>query len=206
VGGRLATGGQAGESEPGGAGGVGGEAPDCSGSGNYEPGTYGMRCESSWSYGQGEGMVKVEEAATLEECKAACDARSDCTAVSDYFDTTGGHPCRISSEPCHAVEVDWAGEDGGLEYLKACPASGDCHLQFLGYGVRCNEAGGTGRLVPGATTLADCAAACLEDPTCVSVSDHTYLDDVIGCWLNIASCDAPVNVYQEGYLHRKRCD
>jgi hypothetical protein len=197
--------GQGGEAEPGGAAGEAGETPPCTGSGGYTR-HEGAHCDSTWSYAQGGEQIKVEGATTLEECQAACDARPDCTAVGDYFELRGGYGCGVSRDTCDHVITTWAKEDGGLEYEKVCPAAGACVMQFLGYDVRCNDAGTTGTRVPGATTRAECEEACLDDPGCVSVYDYTYMEDVIGCWLNVGPCERIVNSYESGTTYRKVCD
>jgi hypothetical protein len=199
------SGGQAGEIEPG-EGGAGGEPPTCVGNGNYEAPRPGVNCGEWWDYLDPTLVVKVEGATTLEECKAACDARSDCTAVSDLFERHGGYPCRVNTGECRPIEPPWAVEDAGLDYEKVCPATGACKTEFLGFGVRCDEDYADYQTVAGATTFLECRAACLDDPACISVSDHSYLNDLIGCFLNVAPCDQMVTTYDEGTLHRKICD
>jgi hypothetical protein len=198
-------GGQAGVVEPG-EGGAGGERPVCSGEGNYEAPRPGVNCGDWWDYLDPTLVVKVDSATTLEECKAACDARPDCTAVSDLFARQAGYPCRVSTGECRPTEPIWAGEDAGLEYERVCPGSGACQTEFLGFGVRCDAAFATYREVPGATSFLACRSACLDDSNCVSVLDHSYLNDLIGCFLNVAPCDQMVPTYDTGTLHRKICD
>ncbi len=196
--------GQAGESEGGAAG--EGERPNCVGSGDYTVGSEGYHCDSTWSYAQGGEMIKVEGATTIEDCMAACNARSDCTAVSDFFALRAGFGCGVNTGSCKPVVTIWAQEDGGLDYRKVCPSAGACTMEFLGYDVRCNDVNTAGVRVPGATTRAECEDVCLADPDCVSVYDYTYLDDVIGCWLNVGPCGKLVESYEDGIVYRKICD
>jgi hypothetical protein len=203
VGGRADLG-QAGEVEPGGAGGEGGEIPTCNGRASYEGPRSGINCRSFWELQQDDVFVKVEGATNLEECKAACDARPDCTAVSDFFERRADYGCYVTSAECDPIEPVWAEEDAGLEYVKVCPASGDCYLDFLGWGVRCSDDGAYMK-VAGATSVAECALTCLQDASCVSTLDHSYLNEFVGCFLNIAPCDELVQTYDAGDLYRKTC-
>jgi hypothetical protein len=185
---------------------VGGEGQTCVGNGSYEAPRLGVNCRNWWELVDGDVFVKVESADNIEECLAACDARSDCTAVSDFFGRRASYGCTVSSEPCEPVEPIWAAEDAGVEYVKVCPVSGACRMDPLGWGVRCDADGGNGSRVAGATSFADCAAICLGDPSCVSADDHSYLNDFVGCFLNVAPCDRMVETYDEGTLYRKICD
>lgn len=204
VAGREAMG-QAGELEPGGAGGAGDDGPVCPGSSSYEPEVSGVICQDWWTYSLGKVVVKVESATNLEQCKAACDARPDCTAVNEFFDRRSDYGCSVGTTACDPVEPVWAKEDAGLEYVRVCPATGDCYLDFLGWGVRCAENGSTMR-IPGATSVADCARACFDDPSCVSVIDYSYLNDFVGCFLSVVPCDPRSVTYDEGSLYVKACD
>lgn len=149
------------------------------------------RCEQAQAHAQGPYLERVCGATSLAECEAACVERSDCTAVSDYLNETGYDACSLRHTPCGNASSGrgWEEEDGGKEYIKVCPAGQPCHLEYLGDWVRCDDNGGDYTILT--TSLRDCVEQCLDDPTCVSVTDHFYLGRVPGCYVYTGTCDAP---------------
>jgi hypothetical protein len=100
--------------------------------------------------------------------------RPDCLGVSDYL--AGEmlvNACYLRHTPCGKPGTgDWHEEDGAKEYVKVCPSADNCHFEYLGDWIRCEDES------PGAvdtsltSNLQACNSACLTDPTCTSVSDY----------------------------------
>jgi hypothetical protein len=201
TGGSAQAGGTAGT----GTGGEGGES-------SCAPGSYsvlgGWRCENTESYAQGANYERVEGATTIDQCLDACDAREDCSAVSDYLQTQVFLGCYLGYSSCDTLSKPiYAEEDGARTHRKICADDGSCHFEAIPGNYGCgSEAGwGNGYEVAGATSIDDCNAACLASSTCQSVIDYFYLEAVPGCYLNTSTCDAPVETFQDARVYVKDC-
>jgi hypothetical protein len=216
VAGRIGVSGQGGQ--PGGAGedsgaGTGGSIGAsgtsgldpiwCEGGGEYSKAWGGYRCESTESYAQGPNYEKVEGATTLDECFAACNARSDCTAVSDYFEMRPYSGCELVYSSCDSLTRPLSAEENGaMSYEKVCDMDGCTFERIPGF-YECGQDLPPGVALDGAESLDDCKAVCLDDPFCTGVADYFYGFDVPGCYLNVGSCDAPYRSFQDGTLYVK---
>jgi hypothetical protein len=133
-----------------------------------------------------------------------CETRPDCTAVADYLGMRPFQGCALDHDPCDTLTKDSvAEEDGARAHEKVCAADGSCSFVEIPGNYACGS-WFLEPLVDGATSLDDCKALCLDDPTCTSVQDYFYLAEVPGCYLVTSSCDAPVRNFQDGILY-PRC-
>jgi hypothetical protein len=202
------AGGSAGEGGGSGDGGAAGRpgTPSCDAP-TYSEKMIGWRCESAESFARGSSYERVD-GASLDECFAACSARQDCTAVTDFlgFQATGG-VCVLSDADCETpVHLGSAEEDGIRYHRKTCDEQHGCRMEELTDFLHCDDAGGSQVIPGGGLNFAACTAACLADPTCTMVRDTTYLRSIRGCYLTLTSCDAPFRSYQDGLLYVKHCD
>lgn len=70
----------------------------------------------------------------------------------------------------------------------------DCHFDYLGDWVRCENAGWPNVTVSSASDLVGCMQECLQHDDCTAVTDYFWLGiPDLGCYLYTSSCDAPVN-------------
>jgi hypothetical protein len=93
---------------------------------------------------------------------------------------------------CQLAEPDAATQDAGS------PAQETCWFEFLGDWVRCEESwSGAGGLPPDGELLAECADQCLDDPTCTTVYDYTYLGVGLPCHVYSGECTAGPGVGHE---------
>ena len=194
------SGGSAGEAGAAGAAGATGSAgqpgdgdPTCT-----PTGLVGFRCENAQAYGQSWAMQEAVGATTTDECLAACAANPSCTAVSTYFTLVPPGGCVAADGNCSPlIHASWHEEDGGQLYLKgSCDSDGICNYDGVGYG-RC-----AGTTFHPADSLDECFRYCDTNGACTNVVDHTYLDSVAGrCFMNLSTCDAPVQTYEESVLY-----
>jgi hypothetical protein len=204
------TGGEAGAPQAGdtgsGEGGHGGEAVICTGELSGSDRISHGHCYEGEAYAQGPTYELVAGATTIDACLAACNARPDCSAVSEYFELNAPNFCLLSTDACDSpAKPIWADEDGGRTFRKT--GNGDVHTyEPLGL-LHCNAVTQHEQRLSGASSLDDCLQACDADETCTGVVDYFYLNDVDGhCFLNLGPCSSVTSTYEEGNLYRRSCD
>lgn len=158
----------------------------------------GFRCENALAYGQSSTMQEVVGASSAGECLAACEANPSCTAVSTYFTLIPPGGCIAADGNCSPpVVASWHEEDGGLVYQRGtCGSDGECPYTAVGFD-RCAST-----TFHPENSLEACFDYCDADSACTNVVDYTYLASVAGrCFLNLSTCDAPVQTHEDGVLY-----
>jgi hypothetical protein len=167
-----------------------------------------LRCDDGASRTLGEGYERLVGATSIDDCETACLARSDCTAVSDYFDEPGLSLCYISTGSCDDPRIEIHSEENAAkDYRKVCPASGPCRFEYVGHFMLC-EGESQSVAVEGATSLRDCEEACLARSDCNFIKDFFWLHEIVGCYLFTGACCGvePLPFGDLGKGYRKVCD
>ncbi len=74
-------------------------------------------CENAVPYAAATATGK-----TLEDCLLACESRSDCVAVEDYWNPPGAYECTLHLSSCDAPAADTGGDTLFRFYKKNCGA------------------------------------------------------------------------------------
>lgn len=69
---------------------------------------------------------------------------------------------------------------------------GECRFEYLGQGVRCENAGWPNVVQTDATDLLACMRECLQRDDCTGVTDYLWLEQPdLGCYLYLSTCNDP---------------
>lgn len=124
----------------------------------------------------------------------------DASDGSDAIATGPGHSADAGqTPPPRASDADADADTGAA-----------CWYEYLGDWINCEDAGWPNFSDIQATSLQDCADACLLDHQCTAILDYSWLGlDDLTCFLHLATCDDPgpnVSAEEDGAKHyRKVC-